>query len=647
MKRNRIKKVNAGLVISAVLLSLMISPLPAQDGDGQAGTRSNFTFGFGARAMGLGNAFVAMADDPTALYWNPAGLDYVWQQSLTFFHASLPEGGLYDFIGYAYPTLDLGTFAAGIGRIGIGGIPETNLVGDDLGTFSFETYRAYFGYGLKLPWDLSTGLSLKLHRRSWGQLVQLGSDVNATGIGLDFGIMYRPQFSLSPLLRDWSFCLNIQNLFQPQLREGEDTDVMPFAMRFGLMRKIPFAAGGTSLNILLDIDKSPDTDLGVFFGTEFSYRGMGKLRLGYNNNAIAFGAGVEYSMFQIDYAFGNPSTDNYLPPIHRISLTINFGMDRDEMFDIVQQLRAEEEERLTTEIREADRQRQIAEHLKKANDYFKENKYLDAIVEYQQVISSDPFNHHAKVMLDSSNTKLALDFQQQQDIAVTAALDKDRAEADIRFFNEHFEQGRLYLDKKQYTEALIEFNLAEQRVPGNDQVQAAIQTTRRRLGEDLNVLLIQGRAEMNKQNYSEALRLFSEARLLAADDSQVKKEVDTLVGRVKLQESIQQGIMLYDVGQYDQALQIFEGVLTEDPQNEFIKQYYTRTRIETLSETEPMDADTERQYLQGVEKFLLGKYKEAIDIWQAILDTHPYNKKVLEAINGAEERIKRNESQQD
>ena len=32
------------------------------------------TFGVGAKAMGMGGAFLAVADDFTTLYWNPAGL---------------------------------------------------------------------------------------------------------------------------------------------------------------------------------------------------------------------------------------------------------------------------------------------------------------------------------------------------------------------------------------------------------------------------------------------------------------------------------------------------------------------------------------------------------------------------------------------
>jgi hypothetical protein len=40
----------------------------------------------------------------------------------------------------------------------------------------------------------------------------------------------------------------------------------------------------------------------------------------------------------------------------------------------------------------------------------------------------------------------------------------------------------------------------------------------------------------------------------------------------------------------------------------------------------------------------LGRYSEAIEIWQEIIKQHPYNKKVLEAISGAEDRLKRSQN---
>ena len=632
-------------IFVSILLILLIIPalVSGADGDGQAGTRSLFDFGFGARAMGLGNAFVALANDPTAVYWNTAGLDYIYQQSVTIFHASLYGGALYDFLGYAYPTLDIGTFAAGIARIGVGDILETDANNVEYGTFSMEKYRFYLGYGLKLPWNLSGGLAIKVERSAFMNTVRYGDDIGV-GVGLDLGLMYRPEFSQSSYLRDWSFGVNIQNLFSPQIKEGRQADILPLTLRFGIMRTIRFMGGGNGINILLDLDKSPEMDIGFSFGTEYNYQDIGKIRLGYNTNGIALGAGVQYSMFQIDYAYGNPSTDGLLDPIHRISLSVNFGMNRDEMYAIVEELRLREEERIITEIREADKQKFIAEHLQKADEYFKEKSYLDAIVEYQQVIGADPFHQQAKIMLDSSNVLLDQELAARQNKAISVALDKERAESVRQFIDDHYNKGRLFLDKKQYTEALIEFNLALERDPNNETVRSAIRTTNRRLREDINSLVRKARQDFENENYSEALRLLSEARLLSGDDPQVKKEVDTLVQRVKLQENIQKGILLYDIGQYEDALSIFESILKEDPSNPLIQQYYTKSKIDAMAEKEKMDPETERRYLEGVDRFLLGKYQEAIQIWEAILQDHPYNKKVIEAIKGAKDRLERLQS---
>jgi tetratricopeptide (TPR) repeat protein len=631
------------------ILLLLIIPLlsSAQDGDGQAGTRSPFAdYGFGARAMGMGDAFVAKADDPTAVFWNPAGLDFIYQQSVTLFHASLYAETMYDFLGYVYPTLDLGTFGIGISRIGTSDILRTDITNFDFegSTFAFETYRAYLSYGLRIPWDLAVGASLKVERSAFTDIVEYG-DAIGVGVGFDLAVIYRPQFSTSPWLRDWSLGLNIQNLFSPQLKHGETPDALPMTLKAGLMRTIRFAGGGDAINVLLDFDASSQTDLGIHFGSEYSFRQLGTVRLGYNGGSVAFGAGVEYDMFQIDYAFGNSSTDGLLDPTHRISLTVNFGMNRDEMYEIVEELRRIEEERIISEIREADKQRYVTEHLQQADDFFKNDQHLDAIGEYQNVISVDPFNQQANVMLDSAKSRLDQVIAAQRESAIQLAVDKERTEADLRFIDDHYNRGRLLLDQKQYTEALIEFNIAQERAPDNQIVSDAIQTSQRLMRADLNALIQRARREFQNQNYSEALRLLSEARLLSSDDRQVKKEVDTLVERVKLQENIQKGLMLYDIGNYEDALSIFESVLTRDPTNQFIQQYYTRSKIEALAETERMDPQSERKYLEGVDKFLLGKYSDAIGIWEEILTKHPYSKKVLEAIEGARERLKRSQSE--
>jgi len=643
------KNIKTNMYKLIIVLILFFSPFAfAQDGgDGQAGTESVFNFGFGARAMSMGHAYVAIANDPSAVHWNPAGLDRVYQQSVTLFHASFWEGTIYDFIAYAYPTLDIGTFGVGLARIGVGDILYTNKDNDNLGlgTFSFDMYRFYLSYGVDLPWDLAAGASLKVDRMAFYDVGTEGN-INDMGIGFDFGLMYRPKFFSTPFLQDWSVGLNVQNLFAPQLKPGDIVDVLPVTFKFGIAKKIRFMGPGNEFNIAIDLGKAEHTDLTFGFGTEYVFQELGMVRLGYDGNALAFGAGVKYSMFQIDYAFGNPSTEGLLDPVHRISLSFNFGLNRDEMFEISEEIRMREKEQIISDIRESDKQKFIAEHLQKAEDYFGNQQYLDAIGEYQAVINADPFHQRAKVMLDSSNVLLEDQFQERQLVAVQSAVDKVTAEENQKFIDERFEKGRIYLDQKQFTKAMIEFNLALERDAKNETILAAIQTANRRQNEEIGSLIRKGRQELQNENYSEALRIFSEAQLLNPDDPNVLKEIGTLVERTKIQENIQKGLMLYDIGEFNNALDVFKQLLETDPNNEFIKQYYDRSKIETLDSSSEMEPAVKRKYLEGVDKFLLGKYQEAITIWEEILETDPYNKKVLEALNGARERIKRAQSEE-
>lgn len=626
--------------IITIFLILSLS-LPALAQKGEGGTESNLSMGFGARALGLGQAFTALSDDPSAVFWNPAGLEYVYQQSFSFFHSTLFEGASYDFLGYAFPTLDLGTFGVGVGRIGIGDITQRGLLGEELGgKFSWDEYQAFLSYGKRLPWNITGGLSMRIVRRAWNGLAEEGNLIDY-GFGLDLGLMYKPELFSNVLLRDWSLGVNVQNLFTPQVKEGIDVEEFPLTIRFGMLRKLYFFGAGNPLNLLIDFDYSEKRDTRLHFGTEYRFRDLGALRVGYNGSVPTFGAGIQYSIFQLDYAFGQTAYSDVFSAMHQLSVSLNFGMNRDELFEIAEAKRKAGEERIIADMREADRQRLVAQHLKNGDTFFAEKKYLDAIVEYQQVLGQEAFNEQAQVMLDSSDSMLKRQLAEQRAFAVQEAIDKERAESDRVFITDHFEKGRLFLDKNQFTEALIEFNLAQERAPDDPMILDAISTTRRRLKEEIGRLVSQGRQQFQAGNYSEAMRLLSDARVFGGDNAQIQSEIETLIRRVKIQDNIQKGLSLFEIGEYDRALTMFEDVLRLNPDEELARQYLEKTKIESQSKQEEMDPETERRYLEGMDKFVKGKYQEAITIWEEIITKHPYNKKVVKAIKGARERLNR------
>src|SRR5437773_2030847 len=57
----------------------------------------------GTRAIGMGEAFTALADDSSSLYWNPAGMSLMSQKEVTFMHSSLIEGIHYEHLAAVIP----------------------------------------------------------------------------------------------------------------------------------------------------------------------------------------------------------------------------------------------------------------------------------------------------------------------------------------------------------------------------------------------------------------------------------------------------------------------------------------------------------------------------------------------------------------
>jgi hypothetical protein len=77
--------------------------------------QQNLTLGAGARAYGMGGAFLARADDATAASWNPAGLSYLRTPEISLvgthnsfhekgFDTDTFEGGAFDFAAFTWPV---------------------------------------------------------------------------------------------------------------------------------------------------------------------------------------------------------------------------------------------------------------------------------------------------------------------------------------------------------------------------------------------------------------------------------------------------------------------------------------------------------------------------------------------------------------
>ncbi|MGM0607680.1 MAG: hypothetical protein ACQESP_04580 [Candidatus Muiribacteriota bacterium] len=96
------------------------------DGSGQAG--AYLRMGIGARALGMGGAFVAVSDDAYAAYWNPAGLAKLEATQSSFMHARLKMDRNFDFINYIDKNNEKNSaLGFSIAKFGVDNIPETRI----------------------------------------------------------------------------------------------------------------------------------------------------------------------------------------------------------------------------------------------------------------------------------------------------------------------------------------------------------------------------------------------------------------------------------------------------------------------------------------------------------------------------------------
>jgi len=128
-----------------------------------------------ARAAGMGEAFVAIADDVSAIYWNPAGLAFQKDKQFTTMYAKwLPQFNLSDlyylFGAYRQSIEGLGTVGINITYLNLGEQNYRDEANIDLGTFNSNEWAISLGYATLLSKNLGVGLNFRFIRSNLAQV---------------------------------------------------------------------------------------------------------------------------------------------------------------------------------------------------------------------------------------------------------------------------------------------------------------------------------------------------------------------------------------------------------------------------------------------------------------------------------------------
>jgi uncharacterized protein UPF0164 len=269
----------------------------------------------GARAIGMGEAYTAMADDVSSLYWNPAGLAILNQSQASFMYNQWLKDLTFSNGSLAVP-LENGGIGASLSYLSYGTIDAFDSQGNPAGTVNAYSGVATVG-GAWLGDIWSAGFNLKGIQ---GQL----ADVKATGFATDLGatLVYPKEF-MGGTLRG---AATVRNL-GPGLKYIDQSDPLPEEWRIGLAA---VQMMNQKLNLSMDYGQQRDLDGSIYMGAEYLPIPNIALRAGYagshtESSGIRAGLGLKIKDLSFDYAF-SPYGD--LGMTQRYELTMRFGAPR-------------------------------------------------------------------------------------------------------------------------------------------------------------------------------------------------------------------------------------------------------------------------------------------------------------------------------
>ncbi|MCX5776626.1 MAG: PorV/PorQ family protein [Candidatus Firestonebacteria bacterium] len=276
-----------------------------------AETSGSFSFlsaGTGARALALGGAFTALADDTSALYWNPAGLVKldIYKTHFTGMFSNMEHGRLLGYAGI-YEKMENGAGSAGISLhyFRVSGIDGRNASGFPTGDIEYNAGVLSVSYANILPAGVQAGLSLKYYYAS-------AQDITGKGFGADLGMICKP---FGPY---FSAGLTIKDINTGIIWSGGRTDYVKTLFVFGAAQSIIHE----KISVSVDIESDTVLTFRYRLGSEYMVNENFALRLGINNGDLTAGFGVAYQNYIIDYAFA--MDNDGFADVHRFSFSAGF-----------------------------------------------------------------------------------------------------------------------------------------------------------------------------------------------------------------------------------------------------------------------------------------------------------------------------------
>jgi len=260
-----------------------------------------FEIGMGARPMGMGNAFVGLADDENAAFYNPAALAFLKTRGVTSLYTKQFEAVDYGALGFASKSLGLNLlqlYAPDIPVVNVFGNPDEELI-------SYISRAGLVSLGVALINSIALGTRLKFYHEQSGK-------ISGFGWAIEPAVMFNfKKLRLGAILEN---ALSSAIQFSNGHKESWVS-----SLRVGASFVYEFLDQRAKFSLLADISGLLDRPIS-HVGAELWLENLG-VRAGFDGGALTVGTSIYLEKARIDWAY---AAHPQLPHSNRISLTFRF-----------------------------------------------------------------------------------------------------------------------------------------------------------------------------------------------------------------------------------------------------------------------------------------------------------------------------------
>ncbi len=302
-------------ILFLLFAALRISDCSASNGNTGTSSAQFLKLGLGGRALAMGGAFVGLADDVTAIFWNPAGLASLDHPELCYMHRSVFQDVSFEYAAYAQTVGGIGIMGGSIACLHMDPLTGRDESGELTSGFTSNDIAVAVGCALETQSNILLGASIKY-------VDERIEAYDAHALAFDIGWLYRTPLGKLQLGG------TIQNLGQ-DIKFVSESYELPRLLKLGAAYSD--SLGGSPINAVLDIFIPSDNKKSLRLGAEYVHRNLIAARMGYNGSSdlgsssrLSFGIGLMVTMiysYRLDYCY---LPQGALGESHTISLLVHF-----------------------------------------------------------------------------------------------------------------------------------------------------------------------------------------------------------------------------------------------------------------------------------------------------------------------------------